>query len=510
MSNWMLRLGLMSFLVAAWALLQQPGTTASLASDTLDPDERFVLESSERVGKLSFEVLEDKTGIHLPSRLFFAHADGRQEMPTVGRFANILVTSSGQEIKTIPVGDYDVYITRGTEYSLDQHRIRISEGETTYLDSTLSRAIDTTGFISADFHLHLQFAMRDGAMVSAAEGLDLLTATDHNVLKDYSSYIAELNLGRFMTSVVGNEVDTEFGHFNSFPMSVNPWEDRTFRRSIRTPGEMLRLLRQNPGDEIVQINHPRLGSHKDGYFNGRIDPGSLKIEYPFFEASFDQLEVFNAITEGAFSKAGYFGRTPEADKNLRDWFSLLNRGIFMTGVANTDAHQYPKELPGYPRNYVLSETDRPWEIDPYRVVHALKEGASTASFGPFIRLSANDGAPVGSTIKANDRSVILHASVQAAPWIPVDKVEVIANGRVLTSYPTKDASAAVRFEQDIVVNPGRDTWYLLIATSERKWAPPFSNFRSFSFTNPIFVDTNGNGYFDPPNLKALPGLNSEQ
>ena len=115
----MLRLGLMSFLVAAWALLQQPGTTASLASDTLDPDERFVLESSERVGKLSFEVLEDKTGIHLPARLFFAHADGRQEMPTVGRFANILVTSSGQEIKTIPVGDYDVYITRGIEYSLD-------------------------------------------------------------------------------------------------------------------------------------------------------------------------------------------------------------------------------------------------------------------------------------------------------------------------------------------------------------------------------------------------------
>ena len=114
-------------------------------------------------------------------------------MPTVGRFANILVTASGQEIKTIPVGDYDIYVTRGTEYCLDQHRIRISEGETTYLDSTLSRAIDTTGFISADFHLHLQFAMRDGAMVSAAEGLDLLTATDHNVSSRHYSSVPQVN-----------------------------------------------------------------------------------------------------------------------------------------------------------------------------------------------------------------------------------------------------------------------------------------------------------------------------
>ena len=338
MANWILRLALISTLVAAWASLPKPGATASWSTNLADPDERFVLESGQPLGMLSFEVLEEKTGIHLPSRLFFAYADGSSEMPIVGRFGNILVTASGQEVKTIPVGSYDVFVTRGIEYGLNQHRIRISEGEISHLTSELSRAIDTSGFISSDFHLHLQFAMRDGAMVSAAEGLDLLTATDHNVLKDYSSYIEELNLGRFMTSMVGAEVDTEFGHFNSFPMSANRWEDRTFRRSIRTPGEMLRLLRQDPGDEIVQINHPRLGSEKDGYFNGRIDPSSQMIRYPFFETTFDQLEVFNAVTEGKLSKAGYFGRTPELERNLKDWFNLLNRGILMTGVANTDAH----------------------------------------------------------------------------------------------------------------------------------------------------------------------------
>jgi hypothetical protein len=92
------------------------------------------------------------------------------------------VTASGREIKTIPVGEYDVYISRGPEYTLDHQKIKIEKGKTTYLVSTLERAIDTRGFISSDFHLHLVFAMRDGAILSAAEGIDLLTATDHNIL----------------------------------------------------------------------------------------------------------------------------------------------------------------------------------------------------------------------------------------------------------------------------------------------------------------------------------------
>ena len=117
-------------------------------------------------------------------------------------------------------------------------------------------------------------------MVAAAEGLDLLTATDHNVLKDYAPYIEQLNLTRFMTSVVGAEVDTAFGHYNSFPMSVNRWKDKTFRYAIRTPGEMLRLLRADPGEEIVQINHPRRWepSGRSGYFDSRLNRDTSEID----------------------------------------------------------------------------------------------------------------------------------------------------------------------------------------------------------------------------------------
>ena len=494
-----LRLGLVALLAAAWILLDDRVTTAAGPAPEPDPDLRFVMEAGGPVGTLSLEVIEGKTGIHLPSRLYFSHADGRADLPTVGRFQNFLVTASGREVKTIPVGEYDVYISRGTEYTLDHQQVTIREGETTFLASTLDRAIDTRGFISSDFHLHLMFAMRDGAIVSAAEGIDLLTATDHNILKDYSPYIRDLQLDRFMTSVVGAEVDTSFGHFNSFPMSLNRWRDRGFRKAIQTPGEFLRLLRRNPGDEIVQINHPRrlTPNAESGYFDGRLNRETSKLDYPYFETGFDQVEVFNALTD---SPADHIGRSPLVDQKLKDWYSLLNRGVLMTGVANTDAHRYPKELPGYPRNYVLSDTDKPWEIDPYDVVNALKNRASTASFGPYVRFTAN-GAPVGSMIGDRDGAVSLNVEVQSAPWIPVDRVEIVSNGEVVETFSVEagDPNQALRFAQEITVKPARDAWYLVIATSERRWEKPFSHFSSFSFTNPIFVDLDGNGYFDPPN-----------
>lgn len=495
---YIMRAGFFLLLAISWALLRDQEAASALLAQDVDSDEAFVTATNMPVGKLIFQVLEEKTGVHLPARLYFAWADGRAELPTVGRFENILVTASGHEAKIVPVGQYAIYASRGIEYTLDHQQVTVSAGETAQANFTLSRAIDTSDFISADFHLHLTpITMRDGAMVAAAEGLDLLTATDHNLLKDYSPYIAELNLGRFINSVVGAEVDTDFGHFNSFPMSVNRWEDQTLRHSLRTPGELLRLMRENPGDEIVQINHPRFDAARSGYYNERLNPETSEIEYPYFETSFDQVEVLNAFVDQ--SEQGDIGRTSAVEQNLKDWFSLLNRGVLITGVGNSDAHNYPGHLPGYPRNYVHSETDDPGKINPYRIVDALKRRASTTSLGPFIRLTANDGAPVGSIITDTDGSVVLHVKVQAAPWIPVEKVEVVANGQVLKTYSVSATSEATRFTADIETKPEKDTWYLILVTSNRKWEPPFSNFSSFAFTNPIFVDRDGNGYFDAPN-----------
>ena len=133
------------------------------------------------------------------------------------------------------------------------------------------------------------------------------------------------------------------------------------------------------------------------------------------------------------------------------------------------------------------------------MVDALKRGASSASLGPFIRFTVDDGVQMGSTHTARDGSVMVHVNVQRAPWIPLDRVEIVANGKVLKTLSTEEAPEGTRHHWDIEVKADQDTWLLVLATSDRPWEKPFTHFSSFAFTNPIWVDFDGNGYFDPPN-----------
>ena len=67
--NLLLRVGLVAVLTLCWILLPDGEVVSSSANPALDPDERFVLESGQAVGRLSFEILEDKTGsTELPSK----------------------------------------------------------------------------------------------------------------------------------------------------------------------------------------------------------------------------------------------------------------------------------------------------------------------------------------------------------------------------------------------------------------------------------------------------------
>ena len=61
---------------------------------------------------------------------------------------------------------------------------------------------------------------------------------------------------------------------------------------------------------------------------------------------------------------------------------------------------------------------------------------------PFIRFTANDGAPVGSIITDTDGSVTLHVSVQAAPWVPRGAHGRLRCGRSLS--PVSSTKTIVR------------------------------------------------------------------
>lgn len=193
---------------------------------------------------------------------------------------------------------YDVYVSRGIEYELVRSsNITLAPGKPQRLSVRLKRTVDTTGYLSGDFHMHARGSIDSGLSFDervisvAAEGLETVVSSDHNHVSDYLPYIARNGLDPWLKSVVGVELTTfEFGHFNAFPMAYDvgsvtggavPWQNLP-------PQLIFDELRKNgalsPQETIIQVNHPR--DTIMGYFSQyNVDPFSSQVTLPFQELS---------------------------------------------------------------------------------------------------------------------------------------------------------------------------------------------------------------------------------
>jgi hypothetical protein len=123
---------------------------------------------------------------------------------------------------------------------------------------------------------------------------------------------------------------------------------------------------------------------------------------------------------------------------------------------------------------------------------------------------------LGEIITATSGPVRIHMKVQAAPWIPVEEARLYATGRLITSLPAFPRDSVVRLEMGVVFlqPPARDTYFVVEAgqrlPDDLTQQPPAGDLMSIiepgvvslAFTNPIFVDVDGNGVFDPPGVSA--------
>jgi hypothetical protein len=96
----------------------------------------------------------------------------------------------------------------------------------------------------------------------------------------------------------------------------------------------------------------------------------------------------------------------------------------------------------------------------------------------------------------------------------VEEVRVFGNGVLITQIPLASSCPPVmRFDLTLPYHPTRDTYYVVEAGQNMGPSalepPPLPQgamsvieplVRSLAFTNPIFVDVDGNGVFDPPGL----------
>jgi hypothetical protein len=102
-------------------------------------------------------------------------------------------------------------------------------GATTNVSAQIARVLDTVGFISSDYHVHMvnspdsRVALRTRALSFAAEGVENVVATDHDAITDLTPTITANGLGSFLGSTIGEEITSfDYGHFNAYPQGEDP------------------------------------------------------------------------------------------------------------------------------------------------------------------------------------------------------------------------------------------------------------------------------------------------
>jgi len=435
-------------------------------------------------------------------------------------------TRGGEVTLTVrPDRVYTVYVSRGIEYDVQSATVRVDPGTTSQISTILTRVVNTEGYISGDFHLHAAPSLDsdlnlDERVVSCAgEGLEYIVATDHNFVTDYRPTIERAGLTEWMTSMIGLELTTlESGHFNGFPVKrdLGAITRGSFEWSLKPPAEVLGTLRglgkYGPENTIVQINHPR--DSILGYFDqynldaftaepkplGGVgfDPSSaVAVNGPafrdpetgenLFSFDFDAMEIVNGKRFEQFrsfrSPRDYPNLSLEAGQivcddgevafpgMVDDWFNMLNKGMRLAGVGNSDSHHTEGEEPGFPRTYFWAGTDDPAFVDDLTVVKAFHDQRLIVTNGPFAELFVND-QPVGSKVDDPDGQVNIHVKIQAPEWIGVNQALLWANGELVHTWDvTMDGTV---WEGDTQLLILQDTWYVLEVKGNRSLFPVVS------------------------------------
>jgi hypothetical protein len=452
---------------------------------------------------------------------------GGTEVPTALAANEVSLSGAPGDPEDIVIapGRYQVFATRGPEYDVERATLSVAPGEIVPLVIGVpKRALTTPGWVSADLHVHAlgsddsNLPLRTRIESLLAQGLDVVVSTDHDQLVDYGPLIRGLGLADQLASVVGVEITSTArepsvpytaGHVNAFPLLLRPQE----YRDGAPPGEGLRVreivasIRSLGGERLVQMNHPRGSTVDDdasNYFSHlsvagesfdptvRLDamPNRVMIERDratnLRDLDFDAVELMNGP-----SMVGY-------RRTRADWFSLLLQGEFRSATANSDSHRLG-EIAGAPRNYVRMADDAVQRFDEESFIRDVRKGRLYGNTGPLLEVELGD-AQLGERFSGH--AGVLRVTVKAAPWVPVSTLRVYVNALLEHELPIGAAETRV-----VNLDFERDSFVTVEVSGEAN--PVFAalnpDFSCFAFTNPIFVDADGDGRWMAPGLpESLP------
>jgi hypothetical protein len=436
--------------------------------------------------------------------------------------APLLVTAGSASLALAP-GRYRLVASRGPEFSLAEQLVTIEGGKTAAVELALDRVVDTRGYLGCDLHQHSApsadsgVSMAERVASNVAEGVECAVGSEHNVIVDFAPVVAELGVGGFFRSIIGDELTSDgsrepFGHVNAFPLPFDPSDARGGAIPVRdrTAKQAFDAILAIPGEHVIQINHPRLGRY--GYFDQlELDPTTGVGKAPSYDPRFDALEVWN-------------GRhVKERDRVLGDLWALLRTSHPVTPTANTDTHGVVNQEAGYPRTYVRMADDDPSRFDTGAFVDTLRRRRNVLiTNGPFVTLRAGE-VEQGGAISLGSKPIELIVRVERAPWIAVSELSFHVGGErvetvALAGKPSPTGSLVDELRVRLVRKGSKgpkaapkgppsasartlfieaDTFVVAVAQGNKPLEPVLSGdpaeILPYAMTAPLWVDADGDG-----------------
>jgi hypothetical protein len=436
------------------------------------------------------------------------------------------LASDPRRVELAP-GRYRLTAARGLAYDAAQVDIEVpaAGAEVRVPPFSLERAVALDGLVSADFHVHAQASddtatpNEDRLRAFAAEAVDVLVASDHDNIPDYGPALEKLGLEGRLRVITGIEITSSapssaapwsIGHHNVWPIDRRPREHRNGAPASQNIGvaDLYAGLRTNHAIEVIQLNHAR----------GRVpqEAGLFFTHLGTVGEGFDPTRAIGAVPNQALLAASADGTRAidfdameilngdarDAGRALRrDWYALLAQGYARTGTANSDTHG-PGQIAGFPRNFV-------WRAEGESFSELVRAGRLFGTSGPLLVRFEVDGALPGTLVNAEGGRVRIDYAVASAPWVPVDEQRLVVNGtRVVHELPEARGTVFLTLGQDafVTLEAGAP-----VDVSKADWVEAHPGLYTevlapghvpVAFTNPVYIDVDGNGVFDPPGLDA--------
>jgi TolB protein len=448
---------------------------------------------------LRISVTDAATGKPIPARIAITGADGRSYAPddawrhaddsfdrTRRRMEYGYFHSGGSSRVMVPRGDLRYEVSRGPEYRVVSGTMNLSRPRA--LSVRLARIADlpAKGWYSGDLHVHMNYGgtYRNTpahlALQARAEDVHLienLIVNKEGRIPDISYFTGRPDAVSTSTTIIvhDQEFHTSFwGHVGLLGLT----------RHLLLPGYA--GYAGTAAGSLVPTNADVLDlAHAQGAIGGYVHP---------YDNDPDPFDSTARIThefpvDVALGKVDYFEALGFEDDYLGTahvWYRILNCGFRVPTGAGTDfMANYASVRGPIGLNRVFVETRGPLTHE--RFLAGLKAGRTFATNGPLLGFTL-DGHGIGDEIQLPAGEHRLTARVTLRSYVPVDRLEIIGNGKVVATIPLNAGRDSA--STSVIIPVDRSGWYLLRALGDQAEEPVLDVF-PYATTSPIYVTIGG-------------------